>query len=95
MWNIQKLSFVGVLLFFLVSLVFPAKAEVQSVAKELSKNLPKNISIAIQPIDRSTANLSSRSSKALLEKFTNSVQMSIQDSGSTLIDRSKLDAIMM
>jgi len=53
--------------------------------------------IAVQPIDSRASKISISSSKSLVDKLTNSIQISSQSNKFkiTLVERSKLDAIML
>lgn len=72
-----------------------ARADIAGISREISSKLPPNVKIAIQPLDRTLANLSVDFANSLIEKFTNQLQIAIQDTGSVLIDRSKIDVIML
>lgn len=80
---------------FLVFGSSSSHADFTKIASELVNAMPSNIQVAIQPVDRSTAKVSVSQSTSFIEKITNEIQLQVQGSGISLIDRSKLDEIMM
>ena len=81
--------------FFLIFFISQSNANVEKIATEIVKELPDNVILAIQPLDRKKANISMASASGIIEKFTNEIQRALSNSSSSLIDRSKLEAIML
>ncbi len=88
-----RLAFV-IVLFFLFNNNH-AFANIENIAKEIVKGLPNNLVIGIQPLDRKQSNISMTSANGIIETFTNEIQRALAGTSSSLIDRSKLETIML
>ena len=86
---INFLSFIFLLSF--------SKADMTKIAKEITSQLKFEATIAVQPIDTKVSKISISASKSLVDKLTNAIQISSQSNEFklTLVERSKLDAIML
>ena len=94
----QFINIIKIILFiFLV--IFQAKnlkADTSKIAKEIMSQINFEAVIAVQPIDSKNSKISKSSSSSLLDKLTNSIQIASQSKKNiTLVERSKLDAVMM
>ena len=81
-------------LLFVISV---SKADIVKVANEIMSQIKFEAVVAVQPIDTRVSKISIGSSKSLVDKLTNAIQISSQSNEFkiTLVERSKLDAIML
>ena len=99
MINILK-SIIKIFLLNLLNLLFilsVSKADIVKVANEIMSQIKFEAVVAVQPIDTRASKISISSSKSLVDKLTNAIQISSQSNEFkiTLVERSKLDAIML
>lgn len=85
---------------FILNLLFVisvSKADIVKVANEIMSQIKFEAVVAVQPIDTRASKISISSSKGLVDKLTNAIQISSQSNEFkiTLVERSKLDAIML
>ena len=93
-------SFIKIFLLNLLNLLFVisvSKADIVKIANEIMNQIKFEAIIAVQPIDSRASKISISSSKSLVDKLTNSIQISSQSNKFkiTLVERSKLEAIML
>ena len=93
-------SFIKIFLLNLLNLLFVisiSKADIVKIANEIMSQIKFEAIIAVQPIDSRASKISISSSKSLVDKLTNSIQISSQSNKFkiTLVERSKLEAIML
>lgn len=83
--------------FSFIFLLSFSKADMTKIAKEITSQLKFEATIAVQPIDTKVSKISISASKSLVDKLTNAIQISSQSNEFklTLVERSKLDAIML
>lgn len=83
--------------FSFIFLLSFSKADMTKIAKEITNQLKFEATIAVQPIDTKVSKISISASKSLVDKLTNAIQISSQSNEFklTLVERSKLDAIML
>ena len=96
MVRITKL-FIKIFLLNLLFVISVSKADIVKIANEIMNQIKFEAIIAVQPIDPRASKISISSSKSLVDKLTNSIQISSQSNKFkiTLVERSKLDAIML
>jgi hypothetical protein len=92
--------YIKIFLISLLNLLFViaiAKADMAKIANEIMSQIKFDTIIAVQPIDTKASKISISSSKGLVDKLTNAIQISSQSNEFkiTLVERSKLDAIML
>lgn len=92
--------FFRIFLINIVSLVMISvisKADIKKIANEIMSQIKFETIIAVQPIDIKASKISISSSKSLIDKLTNAIQIASQSNENkvTLVERSKLDAVMM
>ena len=90
-------SFIKIFLLNLLFVISVSKADIVKIANEIMNQIKFEAIIAVQPIDPRASKISISSSKSLVDKLTNSIQISSQSNKFkiTLVERSKLDAIML
>jgi hypothetical protein len=86
--------FTSVVLCFL-ALTVTSNANITKIAKEVTQQLPDNITIAIQPIDSSSSGINISLRESLINELTNQIQLNIASKNSVLVDRSKIEEIML
>jgi hypothetical protein len=92
--------FMKIFLFNLLNLLLVisiSKADIAKIANEIISQIKFEAIIAVQPIDTKASKISISSSKSLVDKLTNAIQISSQSNefNLTLVERSKLDAVML
>jgi hypothetical protein len=72
-----------------------SNASITKIAQEVTQQLPDNITIAIQPIDSSGSGINISLRESLINELTNQIQLNITSKNSFLVDRSKIEEIML
>lgn len=68
-------------------------ADETSVATDIVKGLNKPFVVAVQPVNRSEANVSAATAKSIVDKLINAIQQNGANAGITQVDRGKLEDI--
>ena len=89
--NVKKFLPITALLFASLS----ANANMSNVATEISEPIKSGLVIAVQPVDAKAAKLSKGTAAALGEELTNAIQRLLSKKGASMVERSKLEKIMM
>ena len=72
-----------------------ANANMSNVAIEIAEPIKSGSVIAVQPVDAKAAKLSKGTAAALGEELTNAIQRLLSKKGASMVERSKLEKIMM